>query len=182
MKEKIEKLAIFDLDGTLWKENSHIEILSKYYEINFFKSKIFKVIYLLFPKVTINILHYLFNNIPIDFINKINFSFLDFTLKELQKKQIDEYKVIILSNAPEIIVRNAAKRLGVEFLCANIGEKSKVLIKKYKWEKLFICTDNETDKDLVELSDCGIFLVCKKKSKRLVKNNKIKIIYKEEIV
>ena len=30
MKE-VNKIAVFDLDGTLWDKNSHIEILNHYY-------------------------------------------------------------------------------------------------------------------------------------------------------
>ena len=36
----MEKIAVFDLDGTLYEENSHIEILSKFYKTNIYKSLI----------------------------------------------------------------------------------------------------------------------------------------------
>ena len=41
----MEKIAVFDLDGTLYKENSHIEILSEFYKTNIYKSLILKIFY-----------------------------------------------------------------------------------------------------------------------------------------
>ena len=38
MKIDIPKIAAFDLDGTLWRINSHLSILNEYYQTHLFTS------------------------------------------------------------------------------------------------------------------------------------------------
>lgn len=43
LKKCVEKVAVFDLDGTLYHKNSHIEILNYYYNTSFFTSILFRI-------------------------------------------------------------------------------------------------------------------------------------------
>nr|WP_318717326.1 HAD family hydrolase [uncultured Treponema sp.] len=146
----IPKIAVFDLDGTLWKVNSHHELLNLYYKTHFFSSFSYRVLFRLFPFLMKKIRNLFFEKIPDDFINSVNFDFTDEIVDMLNTKKSSGFKILIISNAPrELIISNAAKRLNCDYLCALAGEKLKILNLNYKYSELFVCTDNPTDLDLI---------------------------------
>lgn len=149
-----EKIAVFDLDGTLWCVNSHYELLNLYYKTKFFTSFFYRCLSKINLSLFEKIRDFYFVKIPDSFIENTVFSFNDKIIELLNKKKIDGYEILILSNAPrEIIVSNAAKRLNCSYLCAGIGEKLRVLNNNYEWEKLFVCTDNTSDSDILSAAD-----------------------------
>jgi len=151
---KINKIAVFDLDGTLWKVNSHYELLNLFYKTNFFTSFIYRCLAKITPLLFEKIRNFYFEKIPDTFIAQINFNFCDNVVELLNIKKSQGYEIIIVSNAPrELIVSNAAKRLNCYYLCAVIGEKLKALKRNYEWKTLFVCTDNTTDSDLLGVAD-----------------------------
>lgn len=83
----MEKIAVFDLDGTLYEENSHIEILSKFYKTNIYKSLILKIFYKIFPKYTLKILKKQYDLIPSNFKKNFILPFRESALKLLEKKK-----------------------------------------------------------------------------------------------
>lgn len=167
----MEKIAVFDLDGTLYKENSHIEILSEFYKTNIYKSLILKIFYKIFPKYTLKILKKQYDLIPNNFKRSFILPFRESALRLLEKKRREGYKIIIISNAPFRLVENAAKKLNVTFEIANIGEKDKVL-KKYFYKKLMVCSDNTTDINILKLANEKYIYIKDKKIKRKFKNVK----------
>jgi phosphoserine phosphatase len=154
--KKVDKLAVFDLDGTLWKENSHIVILNQYYKTVFFNSYISKAIALIFPKLYMNMLFNLYNRIPEEYIGNFSLPFRNSAIELLEQKKQEGYQILIISNAPKSIVSGAAKRLNLQFYRAEIGKKDTVLKEIYKWNKLFVCTDNSTDINIIHLADTCI--------------------------
>lgn len=150
---KIENIAIFDLDGTLWDVNSHYELLNLYYKTRFWTSIIYKSFCKIFPKIGEKLRDLFFLKVSDSFIEKINFDFNYKIVNKLEEKQNNGYTVFIVSNAPrEIIIKNAAKRLNVNYICAPIGKKLETVNKIYSYKKMYVCTDNKTDLDLVEAS------------------------------
>lgn len=157
-----EKIAVFDLDDTLYLGNSHIEILCMYYKTNMFKWRVFKLFGKLFPKIEKKLIGYLYKQI--DPIIKENFmlSFNDNVLKLLQKKINEKYFIIIVSNAPKELLINAAKFLHVEYLSAPPNLKGRTLKHEYAYKYLFVCTDNKSDMDLLLLANDSV-ITCKYK-------------------
>ena len=85
-------------------------------------------------------------------------------LNILQEKKREEYLILIVSNAPEELLINAAKNLNVEYLSAPPYLKGDVLKLKYSYKYLFVCTDNKSDLDLLLLSDDAV-ITCKNRHK-----------------
>lgn len=146
-------VAVFDLDGTLWKVNSHYEILNLYYNTTFWTSFIYKALYKISQTFGDFIRDKYFHKIPESFIDNVKFDFDDKIVSLLENKRNQGYEILIISNAPnEIIVKNAALRLNCKYICAGVGEKYKALVQSYSYNELFVCTDNPTDIDLLEKS------------------------------
>lgn len=165
-----EKIAVFDLDDTLYKANSHIEILCEYYKTNFFKSLLFKLIGKIFSQVERKLLYYFYNKIPQEV--KENY-LLDFNLevvKLLKDKQEENYYILIISNAPIELLTAAAHHLKVEYLEALPYRKAEALNRNYTYNYLFVCTDNKSDIDLLEIADKAV-ITCSKKSRNYFKKN-----------
>lgn len=178
------KIAIFDLDDTLYKGNSHIEWLCWYYNTSLFKSILFKVIGKCLPAIQRIIMWKLYNKAPMN--SKANFT-LPFRMeivKLLQEKKKNGYHIVIVSNAPKELIRNAASILKVEFINAEIGKKAKTFKSIYHFNKLFVCTDNKTDLDILKISDSSI-IICKKKDYsfylKKLSNKNLNFISKEEL-
>lgn len=164
--EEYSKIAVFDLDGTLWDVNSHHEILNQYYKCNFWTSFLFKILFKVLPKKITKIRDMYFNRIPDSFIDSIQIPFNNKYIELLKEKYNEGYHIIIISNAPhELIVKNAATRLQCDWLCSPEGKKLTMLEKKYKYDYLFVCTDNRTDIDLLEQSN-EYQIVTKRNNKR----------------
>lgn len=149
----VEKIAVFDLDGTLWKQNSHIEICNAYYKTHFFTSFIYRGISHFFRKLMLKFLWHCYKKIPKEFALNFELPFDQRILSLLKQKQSEEYFCLIVSNAPYEIVFHAAERLNLPFLCAPQLKKKEVLDKNYAYKNLFVCTDNIEDLDLIKASD-----------------------------
>lgn len=165
-----EKICVFDLDGTLWKENSHIDIIHKYMK----KSKLEKIIEKLYAffgaKSYMNYLSRMYKKIPIDYIYNYAPPFRKTAIDILNKKCSEGYKIICISNAPEEIVREAGKRLGVEAYKAPIGKKELILKEKFPVRKnLTVVTDNISDKSILKMADEGYIFTNKIRKKTFEK-------------
>lgn len=168
------KIAVFDLDDTLYIGNSHIEFLCKHYNTIFFKSIIFKGLGKLLPCIQHKIMLFLYDRI--DNIKKEKFllNFRPSVINLLEQKKLAGFHPIILSNAPKQLLINAANKLGVDYISADVSQKSSALVEAYKYNTLFVCTDNKTDLDLIELAD-EVVVTCKIKNRKyFIKNLKTK--------
>ena len=162
--QKIENVSVFDLDGTLWKKNSHLEVLNCYFCTHFYTSLIARFLSRFFPVLWQNKIDKKLKEIPENFISMFDIKKLDINrdilnlLEEKRKKS----KIVLMSNAPKEIVKNAGKYFNAETLCSGIGEKASVLKKNYVFDNLFVCTDNKSDSDLLEIADESLFINKKK--------------------
>lgn len=148
-----EKIAVFDLDGTLWKENSHYEILCEYFGTNFYKSLFFRVFRRFFAKCAYQFICKKYEEIPKEYAYSFLLCFDSEIVSLLKSKQGEGFFCVIVSNAPQEIIINAASKLNVAYLKAPIGSKKIVLDENFSYKKLFVCTDNIEDIDLVSASD-----------------------------
>ncbi len=150
--QKVEKLAVFDLDGTLWKINSHYQILNDYFNTHFFTSFFFRLFCHFFRKKGYDYICKKYEEIPKSYVSVWKPDFDNNTIGLLNHKKEEGYFCLIVSNAPFEIVENAATRLNLPFLRASIGNKKKTLDAEYKYTELFVCTDNIEDIDLIRAS------------------------------
>ncbi len=151
-----EKIAVFDLDDTLYAGNSHFSILNQYYDTSIFTSIVMRAIGKIFPKLHLQLAYYFYNRIPTDYRNNFKLPYRINVIKLLKEKEQEGYYVIIISNAPLELLKTAGESLQVECIRAGIGEKLLSLKSKFSFEKLFVCTDNTTDLDLLNIADEAI--------------------------
>lgn len=149
----VEKLAVFDLDGTLWDKNSHYEILNAYFKTHFFTSLAFRCFNHIFRKLGYAHICKKYEKIPKDFILSFDLPFNEERLRLLREMQDGGYFCIIVTNAPYEIAKRAGERLGIPFIKAPVSGKLVALEKKYAYKKLFVCTDNIEDIDLLSAAD-----------------------------
>lgn len=175
-----EKVAVFDLDGTLWLENSHIDILNRYYHTKRFSSLMSRFINRLFPALFLRYLYRMYEDIPRKFIEQYEPRFLDRTVNLASDCDRNGYFVMIISNAPEEIVRNAAKRLSLPYLRTDRADKYKELVKRFEFGKLFVCTDNLSDADLLVHADTKIIYTQRSTEKYFKKHFPDAVFYRKE--
>lgn len=157
---EVENISVFDLDGTLWKKNSHIFMLNMYFHTRFYTGLIARIFSRLFPGFWQKIIDRKFAEIPQAFVSDFDLSNfgIDASIKNIFEEKKKNSTVVIVSNAPEGIVQKASSFFGVEGFHAQAGKKLNVLQKHYKYKNLFVCTDNKTDSDLLESADEKLFL------------------------
>ena len=149
-----DKICVFDLDGTLWKENSHVDIVQKYNNTCEVGKKIEKVFALFFPNLYLKYLLERYNKVPFDFIQDYEPPFRKSAIEIFEDKAADGYQIICISNAPLEIIKKAGERLGIKAYKAPIGKKDIILKEKYiTWNKLVVVTDNVSDESILKLSD-----------------------------
>ena len=56
-------------------------------------------------------------------------------------------------------------KLGVAWMHAAVNGKLEALNSKYTYDKIFVCTDNETDIDLLQNADDATVIITKKTKK-----------------
>lgn len=153
---KKEKIAVFDLDDTLYKGNSHFLCIDKFWQINLFTSIPFRGLGKLFPKLHLWLADYFYRQIPYEYKCKFTLPYREDVLELFFTKKQAGYHMLIISNAPIELLRTAAKKLDTEYIKAGIGEKAACLQKYATYQKLFVCTDNKTDLDLLNIADEAI--------------------------
>lgn len=158
MKKRYEKIAVFDLDGTLYKGNSHIEIISQYYCSWIVKNIIFIAIGVMFPSIQLKILYALYNRIPDRYKKEFLLEFNYKTVNLLQKKISEGYYPLIISAAPIELINKPANILGIDYCKSYANEKSITLEELYSYKFLFVCTDNKSDIDILELADEAVII------------------------
>ncbi len=151
-----EKIAVFDLDGTLWIENSHIDILNRFYHTKRYNSLINRMLNRFFPRLYMRHLYSRYEKIPSEFIEQYKPSFLNKSMELVAACVRESYFVIIISNAPKEIVMNAANQLSLPYLHTEQANKYKKLLQNYEYRKLLVCTDNLSDTDLLTHADTRI--------------------------
>lgn len=147
-----DKLAIFDLDGTLYKGNSHIEYLSLRYRTMLFKTYIWKLFSWMFPALSMKIIWYLYKNKK-DKAHEFLLPFRKETMEIFDEYKREGWTIAIVSNAPSELLIKPAYILQVNAYRANQNEKLAFVKKKFDYKKLFVCTDNTSDIDLVNGAD-----------------------------
>lgn len=161
---QIEKVAVFDLDGTLWKVNSHLEILNQYYNTHFYTSLYAKILFHFTPKRFDSLIWSGYSKIPIEYILRFEPSFRKSAIELLSLYKKQGYKPLIISNAPYGIVKKASERLNIDYLCTRAGEKAQILNQTYSYKTLLVCTDNKSDCDLLDCADIRIVYLHGKKN------------------
>lgn len=167
----MKKIIIFDLDGTLWCINSHIDIIRKFYRQSYLKQFIYKVFGKCLPNIYLHHINHLFEKIPDAYVNKYCPVFRHDALELLDVAKTEGYEILIISLAPQRILDNVEKRLKLPVLRGMHGRKGEVLRQYYEnWERLVVVTDNISDCDLIKMSDKAIIYTMPKYIKKF-KNN-----------
>ena len=148
-----KKIAAFDLDDTLYKGNSHFLILNQYYKTCFYTSLFAKILGKFFSDTYLNLAYYMYNKIPYDYRSRFRLPYRNDVMEVFEAKKKAGYHMVIISNAPLELVESVAKDLGVDYIKAGIGEKAKDLNEKFVYDELFVCTDNSTDLDLINIAN-----------------------------
>lgn len=167
-KVDIDNLAIFDLDGTLYYSNSHIEFLNYKYKYKVFNSKVMKLFGVITPKIYLRILFWFYDRALSESTNEFILEFRKSAIQLLKRKKEEGYKIVIISNAPKELIEAAAKSLDVDWLKAEIGEKDKILLNNYKYKNLYVCTDNISDMNLLDIADSKTIYITNKTQKRFI--------------
>lgn len=163
MKIKVNKLAVFDLDGTLYENNSHMEVLNLFYKDRY-RSLGYRLFAFFLPKYFQRHIDVAFERISTSFIEKVQHEVRKSAV-ELLKKRVDEgYYPLIISNAPVVLVKIAAGKFGIDYRRADIGNKS-MFLNEFDYEELFVCTDNSTDLDILALADYSVVYTDRKRKK-----------------
>lgn len=164
-KTHFESVSVFDLDGTLYYKNSHLEILHCYFRTKIFESFPMKAIGKLWLSGYMRILNFAYGKIPLSYRNNFLLDFRPEILSILNSRRTVS-KVLILSNGPKEIINNAARSLNVVGLQAPIGRKLDVLNNYCSYTHLFACTDNPTDMDILKAAEKRVILISPKTKRK----------------
>lgn len=148
-----EKIAVFDLDDTIYLGNSHFLILNQYYNTNIFTSIIARIMGKFFPRIHLNLAYYFYNKIPQEYKNNFRLSYRMDVMELFKEKSKNGYYMIIISNAPNELLQTVARDLGTDWIRSEIGKKALCLKDRFVYKHLFVCTDNTTDLDLLNIAD-----------------------------
>ncbi len=166
------KLAVFDLDGTLWFNNSHVDLVYSYYKLKKIHIYAIKIIGRLSHKYHMKFLNKKFESIPDEFINNFNPEWNEKVLSILNAEKDAGTNVIVITNAPERISNFAQKKLNVPVYHAGIGKKDEVL-SRFSYDELSVFSDNKTDLNIMEKADF-VGLVINKNNKAYFENIEFK--------
>lgn len=177
MKQRVDKLAVFDLDDTLYVGNSHFALLNKYFRTSFFSSILMRALGKYLPSLRMKICNYSYQRIPKNIRQNFTLPCRPEVVSILKKKQSQGFKVIIVSNAPDDLLIAAESKFHVPVLRADFGCKSKVVRCDYDYGELFVCTDNKTDLDLLYLANEAV-LTCRAKDQSFFEKNLVGVNYR----
>lgn len=169
MNEVIDYLVIFDLDGTLIRENSHLKVLNDYLPTGY--RILYKVWAKIFPSSFQNLIDKKILEIPIDFISKEVFSYRRCFLDCIRDMKREGKRVIVVSNSPSVILCEISKQIGINCYHAPIKHKAEFVINNFKYNFLEIFTDSESDIDLIKLADKANIIGIKPKFKKYCLQN-----------
>lgn len=169
---------IFDLDGTLWEENSHVSIVEKHLGRKKYTNLLSRIWCRFFFDSFMESLNRDYRDVPQENIKNFNPHIVTETSEMVRNALKRGEKVIIISSAPVEIVEKAQEMFGVPAYHAEIGKKAEI----YKCigvnsNKVNVVTDNVSDKDLIEISDTTYFRLNKQNSKRRLTEYQDKILY-----
>lgn len=174
-----DKIAVFDLDDTLYDGNSHFAILNAFYKTSIFTSVLARCLGKFFPKLHLKLAYYFYNKISDAYRGSFKLPYRNTVLKLFKEKQQNGYYMVIISNAPIELLETAAENLHVDCIKAGFGEKSNCLKQQFNFRELFVCTDNKTDLDLLNIADEAV-ITCKPSKRKFfierVKCKKYKFI------
>ncbi len=153
---KSKKIAVFDLDDTLYEGNSHFLCLNKFWKTNLFMSIPFRALGKFFPKLHLRLANYFYRKIPYEYRCKFRLPYRDDVLRLFLSKKRAGYHMLIISNAPIELLRTAANDLQTDYFKADIGKKAECLRKNATYQELFVCTDNKTDLDLLDIANDAV--------------------------
>lgn len=166
------KLVVFDLDGTLWFNNSHVDLVYSYYKLKKIHIYTVKVLGKLSHKYHMKFLNEKFDNIPDEFINSFEPQWNEMLLGILNKEKDAGANVIVITNAPERLSNFAQKKLNIPVYHAEIGRKDEVL-NKFSYDELSVFSDNKTDYNIMREADF-VGLVINKNNKSYFENIEFK--------
>lgn len=170
-----ENVWIFDLDGTLWEENSHVCIVEKYLRKKKYTNLLSRVWCRLSFSSYMNALDKDYQEMPKEAIKKFNPTIVKKTDEMIKAALSRKEQVMILSSAPNEIVNEAARIFGVPAYHADIGKKSEVLKNlTNQLNQIVVVTDNLSDKDLIALSNRTFLELHVQETKGNLNNIKIK--------
>lgn len=159
-----DELIVFDLDGTLWTVNSHIDLVEKYMHHHFFSSRIGKMLYLVNSNFFMALLNMQFKKVPDEYIDNYLPELRNNIVDMLRKNQNNS---IIITNAPDRIAKRAHEIFNVPVYTAGTGNKLGVLkTLDYEWEYLTVVTDNLTDSDLIKNANRAYIITTEKRKKQ----------------
>lgn len=169
---------VFDLDGTLWKENSHVFIVERHLGYK----KYTNVLARLWCKIDFFSYMVALNKdylkVSKEEIDAFLPSIIKITSGMLTEAKNNNEQVIILSSAPSGIVKKAEKLFGVPSYHADIGKKANKLLELLGSNKdIYVVTDNLSDLDLIELSAKTYFRVTRAGYKKKLIKYQDKIVF-----
>lgn len=169
IQNEVERVCVFDLDGTLWKVNSHIDIVENFFGKKIYSSIIGKLLYRVMPRQYMKMLNHDYARIPQEFIDRYNPIFRQDAIDLLEMEKSRNSYVMVISNAPVEILATVQRRLGIDVLQAEVGKKDQVLKSVVStWSNLLVVTDNLTDASLLELATEAVIYTPHKRKKKFL--------------
>lgn len=157
-----EKVAVFDFDHTLCEGNSHLMVLRDYFQTGCFESVYMKLYGRLFPKNYQLYLDKKISEVPFEYVSEYSFPIRKTAFNYLKEKKEQGYYCIIISFAPESIIRAISKQLQIDAVRSSHLRKDRCLDERITYKELFVCTDNIEDCCLLDKADEKVIYITKK--------------------
>jgi len=158
---------IFDLDGTLWEENSHVCIVEQHLRWKKYTNFLSRIWCRLDFDSFMTSLNRDYTNITEEDIKKFNPHIVSKTNELLKAALERKDEIFIISSAPVEIIEKAKNIFGVPSYHAEIGKKKELCdTLNIKNKSLIVVTDNVSDLDLIRISDKTYFRLKKAKNKK----------------
>lgn len=183
--KKVQRLAVFDLDDTIYVGNSHFSILNDYYHTKFFTSVPMRMLGKLFPSLRLQLINYFYHRIPQSVRRTYTMPCRGDVMALIHQQRVCGAEIVIASNAPKDLLYAASKKFQIPIISAGVGEKLFRIKKSFDYQTLFVCTDNKTDLDLLSAADYAV-VTCKRKNKdffqKRLPNKNITFSYQDDWV